>query len=186
MTDYNGPVLTLDELLGPVLDPSESSESFEGEEESRSKSTGYVYRESDSYKLFPSRDSTSTTPQRTSYSVSDKTPSKSQRIRDYMEANPEARNRDVVEALGEFGITAADVSNAKAQLKRKAEPVKRSRGGGEAAAAPASSSAAAAQDAAGQIGMSEIDAALTFVRQMGSINRARQLLVIIEQIKETK
>jgi hypothetical protein len=32
--------------------------------------------------------------------------------------------------------------------------------------------------------MSEIDAALSFVRQIGSIDRAKQLLVIIQQIQQ--
>ena len=46
-------------------------------------------------------------------------PSKSKRVQEFLRANPQARNRDVVEALKEFGVTAADVSNAKAQLKKK-------------------------------------------------------------------
>ncbi|MFO1065011.1 MAG: hypothetical protein U0892_14195 [Pirellulales bacterium] len=174
MSDHDEPVLTLEELLGPI--PDESSEE-EHQTETSSASGGYVYRESDSYKLFPTATPT------TSDSVSDKTPSKSKRIREFLEANPDARNRDVVEALTEFGITAADVSNAKAQLKRKGTPAKRGRpaaaseSGSEKSSAPAGGPAAA-------IGMNEIEAALNFVRQMGSLDRARQLLVIIQQIQQ--
>jgi hypothetical protein len=39
--------------------------------------------------------------------------SKAQRIRRFMESNPEARNRDVVEALQQFSITAADVEESR-------------------------------------------------------------------------
>ena len=45
--------------------------------------------------------------------------SKAQRIRLYMENNPEARNRDVVEALQQFSVTAADVANVKSIAKRQ-------------------------------------------------------------------
>jgi hypothetical protein len=125
----------------------------------------------------------------TSNAVSDKNPSKSQRVRDFLEAEPEARNRDVVEALAAYGVTAADVSNAKAQLKRKGDvPAKRGRPA--ASAAPAASPAIAkgtvswVQAAGGSIAMNEIDAALTFVREIGSLDRAKQLLVIIQQIQQ--
>jgi hypothetical protein len=46
--------------------------------------------------------------------------SKAQRIRLYMENNPEARNKDVVEALKGFSVTAADVANVKSIAKRQA------------------------------------------------------------------
>ncbi len=126
-----------------------------------------------------------------SNSVSDKNPSKSQRVRNYLDENPEARNRDVVDALSEYGVTAADVSNAKAQLKRKGEtPAKR---GKAAAAAPAAATSSSTKAAAGSlaqtatggsIAMGELEAAITFVRQIGSIDRAKQLLVIIQQVQQ--
>jgi hypothetical protein len=121
--------------------------------------------------------------------VSDKNLSKSKRIRNFLEARPEARNRDVVEALTEYGVTAADVSNAKAQLKRKGDsPAKRGRPAASPAAAnPAtatSKSETIATAEGGSIAMHEIEAALNFVREMGSLDRARQLLVIIQQIQQ--
>ncbi len=154
--------MTLDDLLGPVPE-TETNKS------------------SDYYDL-------NDLSQMMSNSVSDKNLSKSQRVRNFLDENPEARNRDVVEALSEYGVTAADVSNAKAQLKRKGDvPAKK----GKAAAAPAASAsstkaaASAAQAAAGgAIAMGELEAAITFVRQIGSIDRAKQLLVIIQQVQQ--
>lgn len=158
-------VLTLDDLLGPVPEGSEHA----------AQDDYYANRNDDYLNA-------------TSSAVSDKNPSKSQRVRYFLEAQPEARNRDVVEALSEYGVTAADVSNAKAQLKRKGDsPSKRGRP--SAASAPmavpaAKSSITATQSSGGSIAMNEIEAALTFVREIGSLDRAKQLLVIIQQIQQ--
>lgn len=127
-----------------------------------------------------------------SANVSDKNPSKSRRVREYLEAQPEARNRDVVEALAEYGVTAADVSNAKAQIKRQGEaPAKRGRPAGSSAAASAAPTANAVKTVAsassspsGSIAMNEIDAALKFVREIGSMDRAKQLLQILQEIRQ--
>ena len=45
--------------------------------------------------------------------------SKAQRIRLYMENNPGSRNKDIVEALKGFSVTAADVANVKSIAKRQ-------------------------------------------------------------------
>ena len=160
--DDDQKVMTLDDLLGPVPE-SEANKA------------------SDYYDL----DELS---QVMGNSVSDKNLSKSQRVRNFLDENPEARNRDVVEALGEYGITAADVSNAKAQLKRKGEtPSKRGKTAAPAAVASTVSktaAAAAVSASGGSIAMGELEAAITFVRQIGSIDRARQLLVIIQQVQQ--
>lgn len=162
--DDDQKVMTLDDLLGPVP-----------ESETHKASDYYDFNDLS---------------QVMGNSVNDKNLSKSQRVRNYLDDNPEARNRDVVEALSEYGVTAADVSNAKAQLKRKGEvPTKK---GKAAAAAPVAAStasaksvAAAAQSAAGgSIAMGELEAAITFVRQIGDLDRAKQLLVIIQQVQQ--
>ena len=159
--------MTLDDLLGPVPEGSDNAAQDD-------------YYATQNETEFPTA---------TSSAVSDKNPSKSQRVRDFLEAQPEARNRDVVEALSEYGVTAADVSNAKAQLKRKGNtPAKRGRPSASAAtASPAPTfkgTATAVQSAGGSIAMNEIEAALTFVREIGSLDRAKQLLVIIQQIQQ--
>ena len=162
--DDDQKVMTLDDLLGPVP-------------ETPSTQTSNYYDLTDLSEMM-------------SNTVSDKNPSKSQRVRNYLDENPEARNRDVVDALSEYGVTAADVSNAKAQLKRKGEtPTKRGKAAAAAATPAASAStkaaAAAAQSATGgSIAMGELEAAITFVRQIGSIDRAKQLLVIIQQVQQ--
>ncbi len=113
--------------------------------------------------------------------VNDKNFSKSQRIRDFLLSNPGVRNRDVVSALSQFGVTPADVSNAKTHLKKLASkgrvrantlPTDVNGTEGTSESVPSSSIGA----------MSEIEATLAYVRQVGSIDRARQLLAIFEQI----
>jgi hypothetical protein len=118
-------------------------------------------------------------------SLNRESPSKSKRVRDYLTEHPQARNKDVVEALIEFGVTPADVSNAKTHLKKRASK-RRNRSvavgvAEDAAAGPADSNEAVV---VAQISLTEIDAALNFVRQVGSIDRARQLLGIIQQIQQ--
>jgi hypothetical protein len=159
--------MTLDDLLGPVPETDASD-----------SQSDYIANLND---YSPA----------TSSAVSDKNLSKSQRVRNFLEAQPEARNRDVVEALAEYGVTAADVSNAKAQLKRKGDsnPKRGRPAASTSAAAPAatatkSQAGLVAAAAGGSIGMHEIEAALTFVREMGSLDRAKQLLVIIQQIQQ--
>lgn len=130
--------------------------------------------------------------------------SKSQRIREFMADRPEARNRDIVEALGEYGVTAADVSNVRTQLRKKAEKQQKAKTRVESSAAPRSPVASRAArasapvvarggataansgstPAAGEIAMTEIEAGLTFIEQVGSIERARQVVDLIARIRD--
>lgn len=110
-------------------------------------------------------------------------PSKSKRVQEYLRANPQSRNRDVVEALKEFGVTAADVSNAKAQLKKKYTR-RRSRAAAAVVAASVTGGDAPTEDANNSISISEIEATIDYVQVVGGISRARQLLAIIQQIQE--
>lgn len=118
-------------------------------------------------------------------SLNRESPSKSKRVRDYLTEHPQARNKDVVEALVEFGVTPADVSNAKTHLKKRASR-RRNRSVvvgvvEDVATGPTSSDE---PPVVAQISLTEIDAALHFVRQVGSMERARQLLAIIQQIHQ--
>ncbi len=112
-------------------------------------------------------------------------PSKSKRVRDYLTEHPQARNKDVVEALAEFGVTPADVSNAKTHLKKRASK-RRTRSVVASVEEDAVVNPTALDEhiGAAQISLTEIDAALNFVRQVGSMERARQLLSIIQQIQQ--
>ncbi|MEZ6136850.1 MAG: hypothetical protein R3C53_18300 [Pirellulaceae bacterium] len=109
-------------------------------------------------------------------------PSKSKRVQEYLRANPQSRNRDVVVALEEYGVTAADVSNAKAQLKKKYTR-RRSRAAA-VVAATVSTGEAAADESSPSISMVEIEAAIDYVQAVGGISRAQQLLAIIQQIQQ--
>ncbi len=118
-------------------------------------------------------------------SLNRESPSKSKRVRDYLTEHPQARNKDVVEALVEFGVTPADVSNAKTHLKKRASK-RRNRSVVVGVTEDASTGPPNSDEAVvvAQISLTEIDAALNFIRQVGSMERARQLLGIIQQIQQ--
>jgi hypothetical protein len=109
--------------------------------------------------------------------MSEKPISKSKRVQQYLQEHPRARNRDVVDALKPHGVTAADVSNAKAHLKRKV-------------ARRQSVSAAAATTTLEELGdsqsisLGDLETTIEFIQRVGSIQRARQLLAIVQQIRE--
>jgi hypothetical protein len=111
--------------------------------------------------------------------------SKAQRIRLYMENNPEARNRDVVEALTPFNVTAADVANVKSIAKRQGGGIStvRSETPAASAAKKAASSSTSITSPGSSITLPELEAGVAFVKMAGSIMRAKHLLIIIEQIK---
>lgn len=106
--------------------------------------------------------------------------SKSKRIQEYLQSHPGARNRDVVSALTEFGVTAADVSNAKAQLKKKTIR-RRSRAAVVTATTPDGTIVPAEET---RISLAEIEATIDFVQTVGGLARAQQLLSIVHQIQQ--
>ena len=113
--------------------------------------------------------------------------SKAQRIRLFMDSNPEARNRDVVEALQQFSITAADVANVKSIAKRQGKSIsqsaKRSETPAPSAPKKATPSGTSLTSPGSSISLPELEAGVAFVKTAGSIMRAKHLLIIIEQIK---
>jgi hypothetical protein len=113
--------------------------------------------------------------------------SKAQRIRRFMESNPEARNRDVVEALQQFSITAADVANVKSIAKRQGKSIsespKRSETPSPSTPKKAAASGTSLTSPGSSISLPELEAGVAFVKTAGSIMRAKHLLIIIEQIK---
>lgn len=127
--------------------------------------------------------------------------SKSQRVREFLTQHPEARNRDVVEALSSYGITANDVSNVKTQMRKKAEKQKSAKARGQGASAPratpahttgerapasapAAAKSAATAPAVSEVAMGEIEAGLSFIESAGGIERARQIIDLIARIRE--
>jgi anion-transporting ArsA/GET3 family ATPase len=110
-----------------------------------------------------------------------KEPSKAQRIRAYMEANPEARNKDIVEALDKYDVKAADVANVKAHIKRtggEKTPAKRG-------PVPSTAGAPAASTGSGfpNVNLKHLEAAVDFVKLVGSVQDAQHLLIIVERVK---
>jgi hypothetical protein len=136
--------------------------------------------------------------------------SKSQRIRDYLSDHPQARNRDVVDALSAYGVRAADVANVKTIDKKKADSQpttdakspkikapkgsKKQSGSGPRAAKPAKPAAArdntkpvatpaASSKTNGELVMSDLEAGLAFIAQAGGIEKAHQVLELIARIR---
>jgi len=107
--------------------------------------------------------------------------SKAQRIRAFMEANPEARNKDVVEALKQYKVTAADVANVKSISKRASGNAPSTRESSRPRSERSESTAISSPGAS--ITLPELEAGVAFVKAAGSIMRAKHLLIIIEQIK---
>ena len=117
----------------------------------------------------------------TAHEMTREQPSKSMRVQEYLRSNPGVRNRDVVEALAEYGVTAADVSNAKAQMKKKGSR-SRSRAGVSAAVAAASGAQPSANPDA-TISIVELEATMEFVQSVGGLARAMKLLTVVQQIQ---
>jgi len=109
--------------------------------------------------------------------------SKAKRIREHMDKHPEARNKDIVEALDGFGVTAADVANVKSQIKRSEAKAVSKAPSSKSKTAPVATSSTALTSAGPTINWRELDAGVAFVKAAGSIQRAQHLLIIIEQIK---
>ena len=113
--------------------------------------------------------------------MSQEQPSKSKRVQDYLRANPQSRNRDVVEALSDYGVTAADVSNAKAQLKKKY--TRRRLRPAAVVAASVTTGEQVPEESNISISIVELEATVDYVQSVGGIARAQQLLAIIQQIQ---
>ncbi len=111
--------------------------------------------------------------------------SKAKRIQDFLSTNPEARNREVVEALAAHSVTAADVSNAKSQLKRKQLGLTPSASAAKPRSTKASTSRKAAKQSAStsSISLNELELTAGFIKSVGDLNRAQELLQMVAQIQ---
>jgi hypothetical protein len=109
--------------------------------------------------------------------------SKAQRIREYMEENPEARNKDIVEALRQYKVTAADVANVKSLTKRSAGKRGAKKPVEAKSTAPRSESTPLVPSGAG-VSLTELEAGVAFVKSVGSLTRAKHVLIILETIKD--
>ncbi len=91
---------------------------------------------------------------------------KSQAVRDFLAAHPDARNPEVQAALAKKGIdiTPNYVSIIKGQAKQAKSPKK--------------------AEVKGDIGVSELRAAMALVKAAGSFEGAAQALAIVKEIQE--
>jgi hypothetical protein len=113
-----------------------------------------------------------------------KEPSKAKRIREYLDKNPGARNKEAVATLGGFGVTAADVANVKSHMKRTEGKATRGRPPKAKPAVAAASTSTAIATNGPIINWKELEAGVAFVKAAKSVQRAQHLLIIIGEIKE--
>lgn len=111
-----------------------------------------------------------------------KEPSKAKRIRDYLDKHPGARNKDAVESLGAYGVTAADVANVKSHQKRTEGTSRKSASSTKTKSETSSSTALTSNGPT--LNWKELEAGVAFVKAAGSVQRAQHLLIIIDQIKD--
>lgn len=133
--------------------------------------------------------------------------SKSQIVRKYLSENPDARNKEVAQALAASGVTAADVANVKAIDKKKlaGAPVKAAGRPGKkgkvrgsmlqgAERVPATPTEGVANEAAevrrngkrqgaAEIALADLDAGIAFIEAVGSLERGKQVIELIERIR---
>ena len=110
--------------------------------------------------------------------------SKSARVREFLEQHPEARNKDVAEALSGYGVRAADVANVKANLRKKAEKAgKASKPKASKQEAPKKEPAAADPVIDASIQLDLLEAGVEFVRRAGGLNEALHVLGVIRRIR---
>jgi hypothetical protein len=92
---------------------------------------------------------------------------KSQAIRDYLKANPKARNQEVVDALAKqgVGVTPNYVNNIKTAHNKRRRAMRN-------------------VAAKGGIGIPEVKAALAFLKVTGTVAIATQALKVAQEIRE--
>ena len=127
--------------------------------------------------------------------MADKEQSKSQRVRDYLQANPDAANLDVVAALQDYGVRYGDVTSVKNQMKKKAGKAG-AKGNGRTKAAKKAAGAkrkspgrparakSTATSTATSGGMPAIQAGVRFVEEAGGIKQADEILSLIRTIRQ--
>lgn len=118
---------------------------------------------------------------------SSKTKSKSERVREYINKHPEARNKDIATALAEYSVTAADVGNVKTQLKKKGDKKRSTATKSQAKTASETKlpTAPSPKDITldATIGLDVLDAGIEFINKAGGLNEAQYALNVIRRIK---
>jgi hypothetical protein len=114
--------------------------------------------------------------------------SKSQRVRDYLEEHPEARNKDIADALAKYGVRPADVANTKAQMKKREAKLEEQ----QSSVRKKKVTSAAVSEAKPAVVLPEIDASVQlhlleagveFIRKAGGLNEALHVIGVIRRIR---
>jgi hypothetical protein len=100
-----------------------------------------------------------------------------------LESNPEARNKDVVEALKQYKVTAADVANVKS-LSKRTSAKRTSAAPRETKSRVERSESTGLAPVGASVSLPELEAGVAFIKASGSITRAKHVLIIIEQIRD--
>jgi hypothetical protein len=114
-----------------------------------------------------------------SHNMSDKEISKSQRVRDYLELHPKAKGKEILSALSQYGVKQSDIGNVKSKMKKSGTTPRAT-----ATVARAPAAAPAASQAFG-ISVKALETGTAFLKEAGSLNNARELLTIIDQIRSS-
>ncbi|MCE5269314.1 MAG: hypothetical protein LLG00_15665 [Planctomycetaceae bacterium] len=95
------------------------------------------------------------------------TPNKTGAVREYLKANPKAKNQEVIDALAKKGITisASYVANIKTTHNRRRRAMR-------------------GVVAKGGVGIPEVKAALALLKVTGSVAAAKQALAVAQEIRE--
>lgn len=111
--------------------------------------------------------------------------SKSKRIQDYLSSNPDARNREIVEALSAHSVTSADVSNAKSQLKKKQLGLTPTAADASSKGSKVSSrsKSTSPKKSASSISLEELELTAGYIKSVGGLSRAQDLLQMVAQIQ---
>lgn len=113
--------------------------------------------------------------------------SKSARARDYIESNPDASRKDIVAALEIYGVTMADVANAKAAIKKKNEkkkvPKAKPTSSMNSVATKSETKPASQPSIDATIQLDLLEAGLDFIRKSGGINEAQHILSVVRRIR---
>ncbi len=129
-----------------------------------------------------------------SAAATDEPVSKSRRIREYLEKNPEASNQEVLDGLKGFEIKYGDVANVRQQLKKKGNaapagkrgrpPKSKSDASPPSAAVPsATKKATVASPAPDYVDLAIIEQGVEFIRRCGDMDRALYVLDVIRRIR---
>lgn len=113
--------------------------------------------------------------------------SKSARARDYIESNPNASRKEVAAALEIYGVTMADVANAKAAIRKKNDKKKLTKAkptsATNAVAAKSDAKPASAPSLDATIQLDLLEAGVEFIRKSGGINEAQHILSVVRRIR---